>query len=126
MAKQIFTSFLIIFKFPNRRSENLPARSKSKFNIILFYLLVRILGLGFHNQNYLVIEKYFISKFHAPMIQNNLNSKLSNIQKFLFCSCLYSPNYFFSSKFLTPMFINISIGNVQIFLKFLSSRRILI
>ena len=53
----------------HRLGEAIQGRSKSKFNIILSYLIVMFF-LG--NQKYLEIKKDIISKFLAQLIQNIL------------------------------------------------------
>ena len=92
--RNVKTSFLVNYSERSNivlfcLGEFLHGRSKSKFNIILSHLILLFFeGSGFHNPNYLEINKIPCSND-----QKYLNWKLSNLLKFLlwFWSVIVKP-----------------------------------
>ena len=94
----VFIFFYFVKKVPiqppgepreHHLGEVLQGRSRSKFNIILYYLIWKLcfFGSGFNNPNYLVIKKDLISKLLDSMIQNILIGKFKTSRNSVYLYC---------------------------------------
>ena len=104
----------------HRLGQVLQGRSKSKFNIILSF----IISIFLSSSGILINFKPTIwePREHrlGEVLQGRSKSKLNIILPYsIFLSGFHNPNYFEIKKFLARMFQNISIGNFQLPRKFL-------